>query len=82
MDQDDGKTEIMNQYLDQRLRPFVNRFQDSRFQRCWPCTTRRLCTQETRRSVDSKYPWWVCILALPLLTVTQKEARPASIINT
>lgn len=27
--QTDGQTEIMNQYLDQRLRPFVNHFQDN-----------------------------------------------------
>ena len=27
--QTDGQTEIMNQYLDQRLRPFVNYYQDN-----------------------------------------------------
>jgi hypothetical protein len=27
--QTDGQTEIMNQYIDQRLRPFVNHFQDN-----------------------------------------------------
>jgi hypothetical protein len=27
--QTDGNTEILNQYIDQRLRPFVNHFQDN-----------------------------------------------------
>jgi hypothetical protein len=27
--QTDGQTEIMNQYIDQRLRPFVNHYQDN-----------------------------------------------------
>jgi hypothetical protein len=27
--QTDGQTEVVNQYLDQRLRPFVNYYQDN-----------------------------------------------------